>query len=115
LNDITTDDIFFKVRNNGDKTITELAAEITFLYPDGNEAMRRVWYLITTDKWMEKAVLEKKTCQFRPLPPGGVIEFGELMSSFFIGKPEMREKASKEWNKLSAEIKVIMVETEPKG
>jgi hypothetical protein len=95
LNDIKKDDIFFTVRNNGDKTITDLMAEITFLYPDGNETMQREWYLIDKDKWMEKGSLEEDSVVFRPLPPGSVIDFGWAMVIFFIGKPEMREKASK--------------------
>jgi hypothetical protein len=112
LNDVSRDDIFFKVRNNGDRTITELAAEVMFSYSNGEEAMRRRWYLVTVDPSMEKAVLQKKAAQFRPLPPGGAIEFGELMMGFFVGKPEMREKARQDWDKLNAEIKVIMVDTD---
>ncbi|MBW2653241.1 MAG: hypothetical protein JRC57_09255 [Deltaproteobacteria bacterium] len=61
---------------------------------------------------MEKGSLEEDSVVFRPLPPGSVIDFGWAMVIFFIGKPEMREKASKEWDNLSAEIKVVMVETE---
>ena len=70
-------------------------AEITFLYPDGNETMQREWYLIDKDKWMEKGSLEEDSVVFRPLPPGSVIDFGWAMVIFFIGKPEMREKVSK--------------------
>jgi hypothetical protein len=112
LEDVATDDIFFTIRNRGDRTITELMAEITFLYPDGREAMRREWYLIDVDKMMEKAVArEEKKARWRPLPPGGVLRDGETVIGFFIGKPEMRKKARREWDKLSAEIRLVKVET----
>jgi hypothetical protein len=113
LDDITTDDILWTIRNQGDKIITELVAEITFSYANGNEAMRRQWYLIDVDKNMEKAVIEKKKVKWRPLPSGGVVEGGETVIGFFIGKPEMRKKARQDWDKLRAEIEVVSVKTEP--
>jgi hypothetical protein len=77
--------------------------------------MRRQWYLIDVDKNMEKAVVGEKKVQWRSLPSGGVVEGGETVIGFFIGKPEMRKKARQDWYKLKAEIEVISVKTRPAG
>lgn len=112
LDDLTENDILFTVKNKGKKIINELIAEFVFLYPDGSEAMVRKWCIITVDENMAKMVSENNKGKFRPLAGGDVFSVGEDIAVFFVGKPEMRKQARKEWNKLSVKGRVIKVETE---
>ena len=112
LNDLDRDDIIFTVRNNGDKTVTELAGDVIFYDSAGNEVGRTGALLISVNPSLEEIAVEEKKIRWRPLPPGGNITTGYDVVTFFAGEPDLRDTVRAQWNNLSVSISLDKIATE---
>ena len=104
---IDRDDVFFTVRNKGDKTIKELKGDIVFYMPDGEEAGRVSWIFVQVNSAMEGIAVDEKKKKWRPLPPGGELTLGSDNAIFFAGDDRpLQEKLVPHWDGVKAEVSI---------
>jgi hypothetical protein len=106
------DEIIFTVKNNGDKTVAELAGDVIFYDSAGNEVRRTGAIIISVNPSMEDIAVEEKKVRWCPLPPGGNITTGYDVVTFFGGQPDLRDTVRAQWDNLSVSISLNKIATE---
>jgi len=113
LTDLNRDDVFFSIKNTGDKTIKELNGDIVFYMPEGEEAGRVSWIFVQKNDAMEKIAVGEKKKKWRPLQPGDELILGSDRTIFFAGDDRpLQEKLQPHWDSISSEIVITKLLTE---
>jgi len=107
------DDVFFTVRNKGDKAIKELTGDIVFYFPEGSEAGRVSWIFVQVNKAMEGIAKDEKKKKWRPLAPGATLSLSSDKVIFFAGDDRpLQEKLAPVWDKVRAEVVIKKLVTQ---
>jgi hypothetical protein len=107
LTDMGRDDLFFTVRNSGDKTIKELKGDIVFYITEGEEAGRVSWIFVQENDAMLDIALGEKKDRWRPLPPGDELVLASDKVIFFSGDDRpLQEKLEPHWDSVEAQVDI---------
>lgn len=113
LTDMDRDDLFFTVRNTGDKTIKELNGDIVFYINEGEEAGRVSWIFVQVNDAMEDIAVGEKKAKWRPLAPGDQLVLGSDKVIFFAGDDRpLQEKLEPHWDSVKAEVVITKLVVE---
>jgi hypothetical protein len=113
LTDMDHDDLFFRVRNTGDKTINELNGDIVFYITEGEEAGRVKWLFVQVNDAMEDIAVGEKKAKWRPLAPGDELVLGSDVVIFFAGDDRpLQEKLEPHWESVKAEVVITKLVVE---
>lgn len=102
LINIDREDIFFTIRNNGNRNITRLHGDVVFYNSNDEEVGRTGWYFINVSETLERIASPDKKVKHRPLLPGDSLKLGADVVYFFAGEPQVRRKVKESWDDLRA-------------
>ncbi len=104
INRIDEYDVWFTVKNRGDKIVKKLGADIVFLTSSGEELGRTAWLFVHENEALERQASAEKKAKYRPLLPGDTITTPTDVVILFGGEPKLRDKVKASWTDLTAKV-----------